>query len=541
MPRFGELSKLKTQMSVVALQARLIHAARLAGCALVALLMGACAHQSVAPLPQKTPVTVHSAAPKPGGLLAEAEAALLSRTGAEKSGFQLLDVNESGLRWRLALADSAAHTLDLQYYTWWGDESGNILSKKIVDAADRGVKVRLIVDDLSTLMMSETEPGIRDRAFSLLDAHPNIEVRVFNAWQQRTLAGRTLEALARMERLNHRMHNKLFIADTRATIIGGRNIGNDYFGLARELNFRDLDVLGIGPVARQAAGVFDQFWASEWVTPLVRISDPVKLAELRREQLAMKRELVAADALRRFSIDPKDREQELQVLVARMHAGSSRVHTDSPDLNVKAHHMPQAFRALMGTARKEVLITNAYLIPDDQAVASLKALTGRQVRVRILTNSLATHDVPAVNSHYKQWRGPLIDAGVELFEARHDAAVRRQVVDTPPTAADHMGLHVKAMVIDRERVFIGSMNLDPRSENINSEMGVIIDSPGLAGELAAIMDRDMTGDNAWRVARDASGSLTWTANGDVRNSQPSRNAMQHVLDFFFMLFPRDLY
>lgn len=505
------------------------------------VFLAACATQRHSTLPRGQPLATNYATVKPGGLLADAEAALQTRVGADKSGFHLLDVNESGLRWRLALADSAVHTLDLQYYTWWGDDSGNLLSKKIVDAADRGVKVRLIIDDLSTLMISETEPGISDRAFSLLDAHPNIEVRVFNAWSQRTLAGRALEALARMERLNHRMHNKLFIADTRAAIIGGRNIGNDYFGLAKELNFRDLDVLGIGPVARQAAGVFDQFWNSDWVAPLVRISDSVKLAELRREQVAMKRELIAVDSLLRFSVDQKDRERDIRTVLTEMHAGSSRVHNDSPDLEVKAHHMPQAIRALIGTAKREVLITNAYLIPDEKSVGTLKALSDRKVRVRVLTNSLATHDVPAVNSHYKKWRGPLVDAGVELYEARHDAVVRRKVVDTPPTEADHMGLHNKAMVIDRERVFIGSMNLDPRSENINSEMGVIVESAGLATELAAIMDRDVTGDNAWRVTRNAGGSLTWTANGEVRFSQPSRNAMQHVLDLFFMLFPRDLY
>jgi len=159
----------------------------------------------------------------------------------------------------------------------------------------------------------------------------------------------------------------------------------------------------------------------------------------------------------------------------------------------------------------------------------------------MLTNSLASHDVPAVNSHYKQWRRSLLEAGVELHEMRPDAAVQPVLVDTPPTRAEFMGLHVKAMTIDRERVFIGSMNLDPRSWGINSEMGVVVDSPSLAAALAASMERDMQPENSWRVTLGADGAIRWVAGDQALTSQPARSFWQRVQDVVFMAFPRDLY
>jgi putative cardiolipin synthase len=217
------------------------------------------------------------------------------------------------------------------------------------------------------------------------------------------------------------------------------------------------------------------------------------------------------------------------------------VHTDTPDPDALNHHMPGAIRDLVGAAKREVLITNAYIIPGEHAVARMRDQTARGVKIRMLTNSLASHDVPAVNSHYKQWRKPLLEAGIDLYEIRADAAVQPLLADTPPTRAEFMGLHVKAIVIDRERVFVGSMNLDPRSWGINSEMGVIVDSPGLAQALARAMERDMAPENAWRVTLAADGQIRWTAGDKVLTRQPARSLWQRVEDVFFMAFPRDLY
>lgn len=479
--------------------------------------------------------------PAATGLLADAEAQVRRDHGADRSGFHLLDRNEDGLRWRLALADAATRSLDLQYYVWWADESGELLMKHVIDAANRGVKVRLILDDLSTILKDAAEVTQRDAAMARLDAHPNIEIRLFNTWNRRGLGGRSYEFIERMERINHRMHNKLMVADNRAAIIGGRNIGNEYFGLSPEFNFRDLDVLGIGPVARQASSVFDSFWNSEWVTPVASLGVDATNADLRRDYGPLRHRLASAEAVTRFRLDPANRAPAIRALIPLLHPGTSQVHSDKPDLDVPRHHMPRAIRQLVGSTRSELIITNAYIIPDAAAVAELKSIGERGAKVRVLTNSLSSHDVPAVNSHYKAWRRPLIEAGVELHETRADAAIQPQVVDTPPTRAEFMGLHVKAMVVDRQRVFIGSMNLDPRSAHINSEMGVIIDSPGLAGELAATMDRDMQPANAWRVSLADDGRPRWQSGSQTLDAQPARSLWQRVQDVIFMAFPRDLY
>jgi putative cardiolipin synthase len=476
-----------------------------------------------------------AAPPAAMGRLADLEAGVRARHGPARSGFLLLDTNDDGLRWRLALVDSAREALDLQYYVWWGDESGELLLRRVVQAADRGVRVRLVVDDLSTLLEDETHPRVRDDEFLGLNAHPNISVRYFNAWRGRSLPERAVELLERAERLNHRMHNKLLVADNRAAVIGGRNIGNEYFGLSAQFNFRDLDVMGVGPVARQASEVFDAFWNSGWVlpAPVAAGSPPARDPEARGR--------ADSQVLARFPGKPRDWAAELDAALAAMHAGESRVHTDRPDGDRLRHHMPAALRELVGGARREVLVTNAYVIPDERDIDLLRGLAVRGVRVRLLTNSLASHDVPAVNSHYKAWRKPLIEAGVELHEARHDASTQPALADTAPVRAAFMGLHVKAMVIDRERVFVGSMNLDPRSAAINTEMGVVIDSAGLAAQLAAAMERDMAAANAWRVTLDEEGALLWTAGALRTGLQPARSLWQRVEDLVFMLFPRDLY
>jgi putative cardiolipin synthase len=510
-----------------------------AGLAIVATL-ASCATPSI---PERLPVAQSRAgAPAPGGPLAALEDRVRLAHGPERSGFLLLDSNEEGLRWRLALIDSAQHSLDIQYYVWWADETGELLMRRVIAAANRGVKVRMVVDDLSTLLADEEHPRIRDSTFAVLDRHRNISVRLFNTWHGRSLPERAAEAIVQMERLNHRMHNKRLVADNRAAVIGGRNVGNEYFGLSTHFNFRDVDVLGVGPVARQASDVFDAFFNSPWVMDAVRAAGAEDAGELAQAaaELASPR-LATAPGLARFPLGRQDWKADLERASAAMHGGTSRVHTDRPDGGVVVRHMPEAIRALIGTARREVLITNAYIIPGERAVEDIRGLVARGVRVRVLTNSLASHDVPAVNSHYKAWRRPLVEAGVELHEARHDAAIRPLLADTAPTVSAFMGLHAKAIVIDRERVFIGSMNLDPRSADINTEMGVIIDSPGLAEQVAAAMDRDMGAQNAWRVTIHSDGELLWSSGEAFTRCQPARHWTQRVEDMIFMAFPRDLY
>ncbi len=496
------------------------------------------------PLPEHLPrgPQGHALAPQPDGALARLETDLRPKLAtAEDSGYRVLDSNEDALRWRLALIDSAQHTLDLQYYFWWEDESGQLVLKHLVEAADRGVKVRLILDDLTTVLEDDRTLKDRDWQTSVLNAHPNIELRLFNAFHVRSLTGRGIEYLRRMDLMNQRMHNKLLVADNRATILGGRNLGNEYFGFAKPFNFRDLDLLGVGPVARQASGVFDRFWNSDWVVPVSALEMHATRRDLRAQTPEILEKLSGSQVTQRFPLNRSDWSAALADLVRTADVGNSRMLTDVPAPGVVRHRMPAAIREIMGGAQHELLITNAYVIPDEQEMDLFRELTARGVKVRILTNSLASQDVPAVNSHYKGWRKPLLQAGVDLYEARPDAAIRAEVATTAPNTAGFMGLHVKAIVVDRKRVFVGSMNLDPRSEELNSEMGVLVESTPLAARLAGIMDRDMQPENAWRVSLNEHGRLRWTAGSQVLTRQPAQGFWQRTKDLLFMLFPRNLY
>jgi len=331
-------------------------------------------------LPQGAPG--HALAAQPDGVLASIEERLSKRASPGESGFYLLNANEQGLRWRLALIDSATHSPDLQYYTWWGDESGDLLMRRVIEAAYRSVKVRIILDDLSTMLEDESHPKLRDTHTAVINAHPNITIRLFNPWRSRPLESRAVELLNRMERLNHRMHNKLL-----------------YFGLSPEFNFRDPDVPGVGPVARQASAVFDGFWKSQWVVPVAALGAAATRRDRAQDQLEPRTQRASAPALAPFLIERGSWNLVLDEMVSEMHIGTSRLHTDRPDPDTRQNHMPAAIRSLLGTATSEILIVNAYIIPGEHAIQRMREQTAKGIRIRMLTNSLASHDVPAVNSH----------------------------------------------------------------------------------------------------------------------------------------------
>lgn len=505
---------------------------------LAAVLVAGCA---TAP-PAKRMPPEYAQAPHPDGPFAAIEAGVADRHGPERSGFNLLERSDRALKWRLALIDSARHSLDLQYYVWFGDNVGTLLMMRAIEAAERGVKVRILFDDLNSMLRDMAHVEIRDGLMARIDRHPNIQIRVFNAWSDRSLLGRGVDMLVDFARLNRRMHNKQMIVDNRVAIIGGRNLADEYFGVNPGFNFHDLDVLGVGPVARQASAVFDRFWNSEWVRPIPKPESGEALPTLEALRVKANAMLALDPSLAIFLPQLGDWSGPLEQLPSELMAGASAVHTDTPDRGPESrNHMPDAIRALMRSAQREVLITNAYIIPDADFMADLKALSGRGVQVRILTNSLSSHDVPAVNSHYERWRKPILETGAELHELRHDAEVRSEAVEIPPNRAEFVGLHTKAMVIDRKRAFIGSMNMDPRSRRLNSEMGVIIDSPGLAENLARRMARDMHGENSWRVLLTPDGELRWRSAAGELERQPARGTWQWIEDFLFKFAPADLY
>ena len=476
------------------------------------------------------PAPSYASPPATSGILAGIAGRIHASSGPGFSGFHLLDGSHDALAWRLVLIDSAVSSLDIMTYLWYPDAAGKLILERAVLAARRGVRVRLVVDDLMTIGQEQLHAD--------LARQPNIEVRLFNPWKKRDLFSRGGEMVAEMERLNTRMHDKLLIADGRAAIIGGRNIGDHYFGLHSSYNFHDLDVLAIGEMAQQSNGMFDQFWNSEWVVSAQHLTtkpDPERAAAAWAKLQKENRE---ADVLASFPIEPKVWTAELAELEPLLHPGTGDLIYDEVSAEGVSQSMIAKMFAIFDRAEEELLITNAYIIPGERGIEFLRMLDDRGVDVRLLTNSLASHDVPAVNSHYEPWRDDIVGTGAKLYELRADAEIQ-SIVDVPPAAARFVGLHTKASVSDGRLVFIGSMNLDPRSGAINTEMGAVIDSPGLGGELRDLMLRDMSPGNAWEVSLDENGRLRWTNSDETVYRQPTRGFLQHVMNAIFKVVPKE--
>ena len=482
-----------------------------------------------------------------GAIHARAGAALKGKSSTESgastqvSGFKLLNRSEDALNWRLALIDSATQSIDTQYYLYHGDSTGMLITSRLLDAADRGVKVRIIIDDMGTLASGKQQGKSRDAIGTLLVGHPNITLRLFNSAENRKSVGWGLEFATHFSQLNHRMHNKSLIVDNRAVILGGRNIGDEYMGLSEALNFRDIDVLGVGVVARQTSEVFDLFWNSGWAISANNEQQMRAEKDFRSVRNLVNVELAESPQLERFALTPVDWSPDLETLAPSLHLGTSEVLTDRPQTDGISADLLDAVFEIVPRTQQELLVSNAYFIPDDPGITMLEQLHAQGVEVKVHTNSLASQDVPAVNSHYKAWRAPMLDAGVTLYETRHDAAIKSTMVDTAPMQSKVMGLHSKSMVIDRRFAIIGSANFDPRSALINSEMFAVIESESLAIALAEAIERDMSPANSWQVERDANDRLIWRNSDETRTKQPSLNGWQVIQDWFYRLFPKSLY
>jgi putative cardiolipin synthase len=496
---------------------------------ILAVMLWACAGPQLQQDVER-PEPSYALAPATTGILAEIAARIHAANGPEYSGFHLLDESHESLAWRLALIDSAVSSVDIMTYLWYPDVVGRLILERAVRAANRGVHVRLVIDDLMTIRQ---EPFLAD-----LNQQPNIELRLFNPWSKRDLLSRGGEMIAEMERLNTRMHDKLLIVDGRAAIMGGRNIGDHYFGLHHSYNFHDLDVLAIGNMALKSNGMFDEFWNSEWVASAANLTtdhDPERAAEGWAKLQENNR---AAEELNAFPVEPKDWSQEFAELEPLLHAGTGDLIYDEVSAAGVSQTMVGNMFAIFDQAQEELLITNAYIIPGERGIEFMRGLVDRGVDLRILTNSLASHDVPAVNSHYEPWRDDILGTGTMLYELRADAAIQ-SLVDVPPVSAKFVGLHTKASVSDGRLVFIGSMNLDPRSGAINTEMGAVIDSPGLGAELRELMLRDMSPENAWEVSLDDGGRLQWQNSDETVSKQPTRDFTQHIMNVIFKVVPKE--
>jgi putative cardiolipin synthase len=449
-----------------------------------------------------------------------------------KSGFATMPRAREAFIARAAMTELAEKSLDLQYYIWEADATGRILADMLVQAADRGVRVRVLLDDIN---LAE-----RDQAVASLDAHPNIEIRLFNPFANREI--RTFDFLSDLGRVNHRMHNKMIIMDNSVAIIGGRNIGNHYFDVATDANFRDLDIAAAGPIVRQASDVFDYFWNGDWSYPIAALVE----RPFGKDDLEITRNALLAEIDQDsypYPLDQRVEDLKSQILEIGDHfvwAPGKMIWDDPESVREGAEHgeIIQALFQRLNSVEEELLVEVAYFVPGSRGSEAVEELTARGVKVRVLTNSLSSNDVLAAHAGHANYRGRLVKAGVELHEVRADSA---RVQQTLLSGDSRASLHTKAAVFDRKAIFVGSFNFDPRSANLNTEAGIYVESPELASNLIAYMDEGVTMANSYLLQLDAEGNLIWVTeeNGErvVYTYDPQTTFYQRFMADVMRLLP----
>ncbi|MDB6091581.1 MAG: phospholipase [Gammaproteobacteria bacterium] len=476
-----------------------------------------------------------------------------SRAHEGKSGFRIINVGVDGFLVRLEMINAAERTLDLQYYIFRGDESGRVLTGALLRAADRGVRVRVLVDDGETVAGDEQLLG--------LSGHTGIEIRVFNPWAYRghNTVVRGTEYLLRHSRLDYRMHNKLLVADNSVALTGGRNIGDQYFQIDPESQFADDDVFAGGPITQQLSAKFDDFWNSSLAIPaeaLGRRDSPEATSAPKREHKAA-RARKAANAGFNYGEKLAAGEPFAGILAGRLPLvwADAQIVCDSPDKKQVVSggragsltYEPVADAATR--VRSELLMVTPYFIPSRDEVHLLEAGRQKGVRVRVLTNSLESTPDLSAHSGYMHYRTPLLQDGVEFHEVRSLPGNSRGSGQSARLSRyGNYGLHGKLFVFDREKLYIGSMNFDQRSRHLNTEIGLIIASPALSEQTAARFEAMAQEENSYAVTlRPAvpSGSprLVWrTREGDKSveyDSEPARSTWQKFRVNFLSLLPLD--
>ena len=468
----------------------------------------------------------YALAPPRAGPVAELAGECVERY-RDKSCFLLLDGNQDDLYWRLALIDSARVSIDIQTYLWRRDFSGQLLFSRVLDAAERGVRVRLLVDDFLTR-------GV-DRVIAALDHHPNVEIRLWNPGRARRV-GRNLDFLVRLRELNHRLHNKVLIVDNLAVIAGGRNIADAYFGLSDSYNFFDLDLLGVGPLLPPVSGMFDDYWNSPQAVSGVTFYGRATDADIPAVKETLRRRLEDSPLSRIVPVAPRAWDERFAAGRAAMVPGTAAVIYDRPGEREPSQDALIGLQRFFRQARTEVLAANAYLVPGEPFFEEARELEARGVHMAIVTNSLGSTNQTIVHHAYSRARRPMLEAGVAVFEMKYQGGMQREL-DTPPIVSTWVGLHAKAAVIDRKRTFIGSFNFSPRSRNLNLELGILVDSPEFGLQVAAVMDRVMAPDNAWQLALNEEDRLSWMSDDGTLTRQPAQSFWRRVQNGIFGLFP----
>ncbi len=418
------------------------------------------------------------------------------------SGFYPLLEGMDALGVRLRLAERAEKSLDLQYFLMKGDTAGDVMTQALLQAADRGVRVRFLLDDVFT-----TAP---DRTLMLLNQHPGIQIRMFNPISRS--GSSSLNFLGDFKRANRRMHNKSFTADNSISVVGGRNIADEYFQLKDDSLFIDFDIVAIGPVVPEISDSFDEFWNHSLAVPLeqfVKNKNNEQLQDLRievGEDLKNIYDTVYSQAMQSHLL------QDLFSGRLQLIPAEARVLSDTPDkltnsISTEQMQLAAELRQAIHMADEEIIFITPYYVPGKRGVEFARGLVNHGSRVVVLTNSLASNNHVAVHSGYARYRRDVIEAGVELYELRANAGPVKQ---GETEASQNLTLHTKVILLDRRQIFIGSLNIDPRSIEINTEMGLLIDSEYMVGKIAEAIDKAIT-EIAYRVDINEYGELEWRA------------------------------
>ncbi|MFA0566873.1 phospholipase D family protein [Vibrio gallaecicus] len=458
----------------------------------------------------------------------------LNNASKETSAVLLQDTGWDALAQRLALIETAEQSIDIQYYIWNSDASGHYLANRLLAAADRGVKVRVMLDDIN---LNE-----REDLLVTLDSHPHVEIRVFNPIPSRKGVSKWLNVLSDFSRLNRRMHNKSFTVDGALSIVGGRNIGDEYFDLSEEINFRDRDVLVMGSVVPEIQKSFINYWDSTWSYPVELLggepSDSLVLGE------------IATPKYKHYPALPEGNETSklfMKQAMSEMTWVEAHFISDRPvPLDSDNTSEPKATAQLLGKlsseSKQEVLLESAYLIFDDGQLEQWQSLADSGVQIKALTNSMASNDLATNHSGYAARRQDMLEHGIQLFELKPEAQVCEESTQDISKCAPTMpyGLHAKSAVFDNKIAAIGSFNFNLRSTYLNTESLLIINSSSVASQLALDIEHAMNEDNSWRLGLN-DGEVQWSSGSQIWDSEPDTGNWERIKSSLLQLLPIEKY
>ena len=435
------------------------------------------------------------------------------RQHPELSGIYTLSDPLEAFAARMLLARAADRSLDVQYYIWRNDQTGTLLLQALMAAAERGVRVRLLLDDGGTAGL--------DGALAVLALHPHIEVRLFNPFVLRW--PKPLGYVTDFARANRRMHNKSFTADNQASIVGGRNIGDEYFGATDGVLFSDVDVLAIGPIVPEVSQEFDRYWESQSAWPAQAILPAAREAD-RAELETNAAHITESDAAQAYTQAVRQTPFITDLLAQRLALQWSRVQMVSDDpakglgLAPRSGLLVDQLHHVLGTPQRSVSLVSPYFVPTAAGTEALARLSKSGVAVRVMTNAYEATDVPLVHAGYAQYRKPLLQSGVALYEMQHMAPPGKAGKDRHarlnPLGSSGSSLHAKTFAIDGERAFVGSFNFDPRSALLNTELGFVIDSPVLARQIDQAFDTEVP-QRSYTLQLSDSGDIEWISTGST--------------------------